>query len=148
MPLVNIFLREGTTPAFRRDVSLAVHRSMVAVLGIPEDDRFHHIHELSPDNVQTEPIAFGIPRGERTLAVQMFFNPRPPEVKAALFAAVRDRLRDTAGVPEEDLFLCVVETAAENWWAAGRTVDPATGYDVRMSAAFTGGVNSLAEQGS
>ncbi|TSB21252.1 tautomerase family protein [Streptomyces benahoarensis] len=132
MPLVNIFLREGTTPAFRRDVSLSVHRAMVDVLGIPEDDRFHHLHEFRPENIQTEPVAFGIPRGDRTLVVQMFFNPRPPEVKEALFAAARDRLRDTAGVPEEDLFLCVVETARENWWAAGRVVDPATGYDARM----------------
>ncbi|MFD4343526.1 hypothetical protein ACFWQ6_01360 [Streptomyces coelicoflavus] len=29
--------------------------------------------------------------------------------------------------------LMAVETARENWWAAGRTVDPVTGYDARMT---------------
>jgi hypothetical protein len=29
------------------------------------------------------------------------------------------------------------ETARENWWAAGRVVDPATGYDERMKDVLT-----------
>ncbi|MBA6435168.1 tautomerase family protein [Streptomyces sp. GMR22] len=41
MPLVNIYLREGTTPEYRRNVSLGIHRSMVDVLKVPQDDRFH-----------------------------------------------------------------------------------------------------------
>ncbi|WP_207954774.1 hypothetical protein [Saccharopolyspora elongata] len=29
----------------------------------------------------------------------------------------------------------VVDTNSENWWAAGRVVSPATGYDERMDHA-------------
>jgi len=37
-------------------------------------------------------------------------------------------------VPEEDVAFRIVETARENWWAAGRVIAPATGYDERMTS--------------
>lgn len=132
MPLVNVYMREGTTPEHRRNVSLGIHRSMVDVLRIPEDDQFHFIHEFKPENVQMQSAFFGIERGDRTMAIQLFINHREPGVKADLFAAIRENLRQIAGVPEEDILLCVVETNSENWWAAGRVVNPETGYDERM----------------
>ncbi len=58
---------------------------------------------------------------------------RGAEQKAELFRAIVDNLRLRAGVPAEDVMLMAVETARENWWAAGRTVDPVTGYDARMT---------------
>ncbi|MBB5158217.1 hypothetical protein [Saccharopolyspora phatthalungensis] len=57
--------------------------------------------------------------------------------KADLYAAIRTNLRLFADVPEEDILLCVVETNSENWWAAGRTVNPLTGYDERMDHVFS-----------
>ncbi|AQA14892.1 tautomerase family protein [Streptomyces malaysiensis] len=132
MPLVNIYMREGTTPEHRRNVSLGIHRSMVDVLKVPQDDQFHLIHELKPENVQTQPVSFGIRRGEGAMFIQLFFNDRDPGQKADLFAAIRENLRLYAEVPEEDIMLCVVETNRENWWAAGRTVNPRTGFDERM----------------
>jgi len=133
MPLVNIHLRKGTSAEFRRNVSLGIHRSMVDVLKIPHDDQFHFFHEFDAANVQMQPVAFGLRRSERVLAVQLFFNTRTPEEKSQLFAAIVANLRLYADVPPEDVLLCVVETNSENWWAAGRVVDPATGYDERMS---------------
>ncbi|MEV0051939.1 tautomerase family protein [Saccharopolyspora shandongensis] len=136
MPLVNVYLREGTTPEYRQNVSAGIHRSMVEVLKIPEDDRFHFIHEFKPENVQMQPVSFGIRRGEGAMVIQLMFNDRAPEQKAELFAAIRENLRRCAGVPEEDILLCVVETNSENWRAAGRVVNPATGYDERMDHAL------------
>ncbi|GAB3576012.1 tautomerase family protein [Amycolatopsis endophytica] len=133
MPWVNIHLRKGTTPEFRRNVSLGIHRSMVDILKIPHDDQFHFFHEFDHDNVQMQPVAFGLRRGERVLAIQLFFNNRTPDEKARLFAAIVANLRLYADVPAEDVLLCVVETNSENWWAAGRMVDPETGYDERMT---------------
>ena len=43
-----------------------------------------------------------------------------------------------ADVPEEDILMTIIETARENWWAAGRVVNPATGYDERMNDLLTG----------
>ncbi|MFF0591204.1 tautomerase family protein [Streptomyces sp. NPDC003781] len=133
MPLISISLRTGTTPEYRRLVSEALHESMVDVLGIPRDDQFHVFHEVPEDNFVMQPVVFGIPRSRRTLFIQLYFNERGAEQKAELFRAIVANLRLRAGVPEEDVMLVAVETARENWWAAGRVVDPATGYDQRMT---------------
>ncbi|MEU6480333.1 tautomerase family protein [Streptomyces sp. NPDC047017] len=142
MPLIEIHLRRGTGAEFRRAVSRALHQAMVDVLAIPEDDQFHVFHEVAPGNLVIQPVAFGRPRGERVLFIRLSFNVRDAGVKAELFRAIVGNLRDVAGVPEDDVLLTVVETAAENWWASGRTVDPATGYDARMTAGSTGSAGS------
>ncbi|MDG3010782.1 tautomerase family protein [Rhodococcus sp. D2-41] len=133
MPLINVYLRRGTTPEYRRLVSEALHRSMVDVLGIPQDDQFHVFHEVPPEDLVVQPVAFGLRRGERTMFIQLSFNERPPEHKHALFRAIVANLHLYADVPEEDIMMVVFETARENWWAAGRVIDPVTGYDERMT---------------
>jgi len=65
--------------------------------------------------------------------IRMTFNHRPPAQKAALFETVADRLVTTVGMRREDVLMTILETAAENWWATGRTIDPETGFDTRMS---------------
>ncbi|RCH67669.1 tautomerase family protein [Streptomyces sp. SDr-06] len=132
MPLINIYLRQGTTPEYRRNVSLGLHKAMVDVLKIPQDDQFHVFHEVSPDNFQMQPVVFGLRRSERTMLVQLTFNHRTAEQKAELFQAIVNNLQLFADVPEEDILMAIMETASENWWAAGRVVNPATGYDERM----------------
>ncbi len=79
------------------------------------------------------PVAFGLPRGERTMFIELSFNQRPAEQKSELFRAIVANLRLLAGVPEEDVMLVAFETARENWWAAGRVASPDTGYDARMT---------------
>ncbi|MFI0960710.1 tautomerase family protein [Streptomyces sp. NPDC021080] len=133
MPLINVYLRQGTTPEYRRDVSSALHKAMVDVLKIPQDDQFHVFHEVTPDNFVIQPVVFGLPRGERAMFIQLSFNQRTAEQKKELFRAIVDNLRRFAGVPEEDVMIVVFETARENWWAAGRVIDPDTGYDARMT---------------
>lgn len=133
MPLINIYLRQGTTPEFRHLVSEALHKSMVDVLKIPQDDQFHVFHEVSRENLVIQPVAFGLRRGERTMFIQLMINQRTPEQKQELFRAIAGNLRLYADVSEEEFMLVVLETARENWWAAGRVVDPETGYDERMT---------------
>ncbi|MEY9858847.1 phenylpyruvate tautomerase PptA (4-oxalocrotonate tautomerase family) [Catenulispora sp. GAS73] len=134
MPLINVYLRQGTTPEFRHLVSEAVHKSMVDVLKIPQDDQFHVFHEVAPEDFVIQPVAFGLRRnGERAMFIQLLFNQRTPEQKTELFQAIVANLRLYADVPEEDVMMVVLETARENWWAAGRVVNPDTGYDERMA---------------
>jgi phenylpyruvate tautomerase PptA (4-oxalocrotonate tautomerase family) len=133
MPLINVYLRQGTTPEYRHNVSTALHQAMVDVLKIPEDDQFHVFHEVTPDNFHMQSVAFGLSRSERTMFIQLIFNQRTAEQKCELFRAIVDDLRLLADVPEEDVMLMVLETARENWWAAGRVVSPETGYDERMT---------------
>ncbi len=45
MPLVELFLRNGTTPEYRKALADGVHRALVEAIAIPADDRFQVITE-------------------------------------------------------------------------------------------------------
>jgi 4-oxalocrotonate tautomerase len=133
MPFVEIYLRKGKTPEYRKAVSEAVHESMRQVFQIPEDDFFHVVHDLEPGDMLHPPTFFGLERSADTVIIRMTFNRRPPAQKATLFDTVADRLVAALGMRREDILMTVLETAAENWWVHGRTIDPDTGFDIRMS---------------
>jgi 4-oxalocrotonate tautomerase len=133
MPFVEIYLRKGKTPEYRKAISTAIHESMHEVFRIPEDDYFHVVHDMEPGDILQAPTFFGLDRGPDSVIIRMAFNHRPPEQKAALIEAIADRLVDTVGIRRQDILMTILETAAENWWAHGRTIDPETGFDTRMT---------------
>ncbi|MFI6950432.1 tautomerase family protein [Streptomyces sp. NPDC050422] len=133
MPFVEIYLRKGKTPGFRKAVSAAVHESMREVFQIPEDDLFHVVHDMEPDDILQAPTFAGVERSVDSVFIRMTFNHRPPAQKAALFEAIADRVTSATGMRREDVLMTVLETAAENWWVQGRIIDPETGFDTRMS---------------
>jgi phenylpyruvate tautomerase PptA (4-oxalocrotonate tautomerase family) len=133
MPLVNITLRQGTTPEYRKAVADGIHRAMVDALEIPEDDRFELIHEQAPENMLHDPLFFGIERSDGSVFVQIFVNVRPLAQKQALYAAIVANLTRHPGVRREDIFIGVVEVAPENWWAYARDVNAERGLDARIA---------------
>lgn len=135
MPIVNIWMREGTEAHHRKAVADGVHRAMNDTLGTPADDFFAVVHELDDEHLLFDPNYFGIPRSERFVMVQMFFNARPAVVKERLYDAIADNLEHAAGLARTDLMINIAEVAPENWWLEGRQIDPATGTDARMSGA-------------
>ncbi|WP_238847430.1 tautomerase family protein [Nocardia arthritidis] len=134
MPLADIYLHQGvTTRDQRKAISDAIHAAMVDTLHIPDDDRFHYFHEFPEGTAFHEDVVFGLPRSNRLMCITLSFNNRTADTKKALFESLVDQLREKAGVPPEDVAFRIVETARENWWAAGRVIDARTGYDERMT---------------
>jgi phenylpyruvate tautomerase PptA (4-oxalocrotonate tautomerase family) len=135
MPLTDIYLHQGvTTRDQRKAISAAIHAAMVETLAIPEDDRFHFFHEFPEGTMFHEDVVFALPRTQHMMCISLSFNNRAADTKKALFASLVKHLQEDAGVPEEDVAFRIVETARENWWAAGRVIDPTTGYDERMTS--------------
>ncbi|BCJ50353.1 hypothetical protein Asp14428_18280 [Actinoplanes sp. NBRC 14428] len=106
---------------------------MIDVLGIPDDDYFQLTHEQTAENLIYDRNFFGVPRSDDAVLVALSFNARPAAAKQALFEAIAGNLERDPGLPRTDLFMTIVETAPENWWAQGRTVDPISGTDSRMA---------------
>ena len=71
MPLVRIALLKGTQPQFRRAIADSIHRSMVEVIGIPEQDRFQIITEHEPGDLIYDASYLGIARGDGVLLIQI-----------------------------------------------------------------------------
>ena len=135
MPFVRISLHEGNSDDYLEAVSQGIHRAMVDVLGITDDDRFHMVHEHRPGTLLQDATYAGIPRGPGSIMMQLWFTARPPAMKLRLFDAIVENLGRDPGVAPADIYINVNEPAPENWWIHGREVDPETGFDVRMADA-------------
>ena len=134
MPMTKVYLRRGSTPEHRRAISDAIHESLVSVLGIPDDDKYHIFHELDADNLITAPVAFGLERRAEAIFIQTYFGARPVEVLQQLYRELVANLIEHTGLETRDIYINVVESASANWWADGRRLDPATGFDERIAA--------------
>ena len=116
MPLVRITLRRGRTREFLRDLSEAVHASLVAEANVPADDKFHIIEEVDGDNLIAHPSYGGVERSEGLVVIQITLNAgRTVEIKKNLYADIAARLAAAADVRPDDVLISLVEVPKENW---------------------------------
>jgi 4-oxalocrotonate tautomerase len=116
MPLVQIFLREGTTPEYRKALGDGVHRALVEAIAIPPDDHFQVITEHAANNLIYDPQYLGVKRSDRIVMVQITMSfGRKPQQKRKLFKRMAEILAESPGLPPQDLMAVVLETAWENW---------------------------------
>jgi phenylpyruvate tautomerase PptA (4-oxalocrotonate tautomerase family) len=134
MPMTKIYMRTGSTPAHKRAISDAIHRALVDVIGIPDDDKYHVFHELAPENLISAPVAFGLERRDNAIFIQCYFGKRPDDQLRALYRALVANLLERAGLEGRDIYINIVESPSANWWADGRVLDPGTGFDARIAA--------------
>ncbi len=116
MPLVRITLNKGYESAFKLAISQSVHRSLVDVFGIPEDDLFQIIEEVAPDNMVFSSNYLEITHGEKLVLIQIVAKQgRTPEMKKALYRNITDRISATTGHPKEDVLITLLENQEIDW---------------------------------
>jgi 4-oxalocrotonate tautomerase len=116
MPLVRIFLREGTTPEYRKAIGDGVHRAMVEAIAVPADDHFQVISEHRAEELIYDPGYLGVKRSEKVVFVQITLSAgRKPGRKRGLFKRMAELLEKSPGLRKEDLLINLVETTWENW---------------------------------
>lgn len=127
MPLVRITLRRGRTREFLRDLSEAVHASLVAEANVPADDKFHIIEEVDSDRLIAHPTYGGVERGDGLIVIQVTLNTgRTVEIKRALYAEIARRLQESVDVRPDDVLVSLVEVTKENWSFGGGRATYAT----------------------
>lgn len=112
MPLTKVHLLKGSSPEKRRAIADAVHQTLVANLGIPEQDRFLVIAEYDAENFFHEPAFddFGLNYSSELLMIEIsFVAGRPDDVKKALIAELNQRLVQEAGVRSDDVFILLYD---------------------------------------
>jgi phenylpyruvate tautomerase PptA (4-oxalocrotonate tautomerase family) len=116
VPLVRISLGLGKPEEYRAAVGDSIHRAMVETIDIPAADRFQIVTEHSPGDLVFDPGYLGIERTDDVVLVQITLSAgRSVEKKKALFARIAERLAESPGLRKEDVFVCLVEVAKENW---------------------------------
>jgi len=116
VPLVRISLRKGKSEAYRAAVGESVHRAMVETIDIPAADRFQIVTEHAPGDLVFDPGYLGITRTDDVVMLQITISAgRTLAKKKALLARIAERLAGSPGLRKEDVFVCLVEVAKENW---------------------------------
>lgn len=116
MPLVRIDLRRGRSPSDVQAIADGVHRALVHVVGIPEDDRFQVVTEHEPGSLHYDARYLGVARSDGFVLVQItLVRGRHPSLRQALYARIVAELAAAPGVRPEDVMIVLVENDPVDW---------------------------------
>jgi phenylpyruvate tautomerase PptA (4-oxalocrotonate tautomerase family) len=116
MPLVEIDLLEGRSEAQLDAISDAVHEAMVALLDVPQRDRFQIITERPPRHLRFDPSYLDIDRDEGFLLIRITLAAgRATEAKQAFYGRLAGLLAERIGMRTENLAVVMVENEREDW---------------------------------
>jgi phenylpyruvate tautomerase PptA (4-oxalocrotonate tautomerase family) len=121
MPLVTLTLRRGKDAAFKSAVLNAVHNALVAS-GVPQDDRFHRVLELSAEDFRFDASYpdLAAPRTDDFVLIEVLLSiGRSVKVKRKIAVDLIDALRQSPGLAPDDVMLVFKETQWENWSFGG-----------------------------
>ena len=132
MPLVRISLVKGKPESYRRKVGDAIHRALVATIGVPPLDRFQLTTEHEPGDIVYDSNYLGIARSADILIVQITLSVgRTLEQKRALYRRIAANLTAAVGLRPEDAWINLVEVAKENWSFGNGVASYAEGIESR-----------------
>jgi 4-oxalocrotonate tautomerase len=115
MPLVRVAVRQGKPAAYRRAICDQVHRAIVEVANVPEQDRFQILTEHAPEGLIYDPSYLGIDRTDDIVMIQITLNQRPQATKLAIYKAIAERLAKDPGVRPQDVLISLVPVTPEDW---------------------------------
>jgi phenylpyruvate tautomerase PptA (4-oxalocrotonate tautomerase family) len=116
MPLVRIALMEGKPESYRQKVGDAVHRAMVETISVPPLDRFQVITSHAKSDFIYDAEYLNISRTDDLIMIQITLNTgRSTEMKKAFYKRVVELLVEEVKIRPEDVLICLVEVAKENW---------------------------------
>jgi phenylpyruvate tautomerase PptA (4-oxalocrotonate tautomerase family) len=116
MPLVQISLREGTNPKYRKAIAERVHQAMSDAIAVPPKDRFRVIKEHKAGDLIYDADYLDVKRSDKVVFVQITLSTgRKPGQKRALFKRMAELLAKSPGLRPEDLLINLIEVSWENW---------------------------------
>jgi len=121
VPLVTLTVRRPKPREFKSAVLEAVHRALVAS-GVPQKDLFHRVLELEADDFRYDGEYPDLTRSRTAdfVLIEVLFSVgRSHKVKKKIVADLLAGLAAAPGLHPDDVMVCFVETAWENWTFAG-----------------------------
>ena len=116
MPLVQISLREGTNPKYRKAIAEGVHQAMIDAIAVPPKDRFQVMKEYKAGDLIYDADYLDVKRSDEVVFVQITLSTgRKPGQKRALFKRMAELLAKSPGLRPEDLLINLIEVSWENW---------------------------------
>jgi quercetin dioxygenase-like cupin family protein len=128
MPFVQIYLPQALDDSSRKDISLSIHESLVAIFGIPENDYFQVIHEIRPADLLYPSAYLGVSHGSQVVYIQIIARQgRTVVMKEELYRSIAEKIASRTVIRKDDVIIVLVENTSENWsfgQGVAQMVDP------------------------
>lgn len=115
MPLVKVEIFKGKSPEYKKALLNGIHRALVKILKIPENDRTQRLYELDKENFEIVPTR----SKEYSLIEITMIKGRSNETKKRLYKAIVENLADDPNIDDNDLTIVIFEPPLENWGIRG-----------------------------
>ena len=110
MPLVNISILKGKSPAYIKAVSDGINSAVIETMGFPEDDRYQILHEVEPHCLQYQERT-----GDRIMMHLVMRAGRSNKSKQAFYARVVENLAADPGIDPANVLITITENHDIDW---------------------------------
>jgi Tautomerase enzyme len=116
MPLAKVHVLEGQYDNTRLgNLSEAIQKALIEVLGIPADDFFQIYHVLPRARYRHTPAFLGQKYSDDMILLELtFITGRPKETRLALLKSLNEKIAAAVKISPADLVVMVYEIAGEN----------------------------------
>jgi len=119
MPQVKVFGLRGNLEAVQDGLADAIHSSIRDALGVTSDKRFQRYFSFDPES-----FLHGPGRSDQYTVIEIFiFEGRTEATRKRLIHLLVERIRDTVGIPTDDIEIMIFELPRCNWGVRGMTGD-------------------------
>jgi len=120
MPFVRISLPKAFSQATKDSISLAVHHSLIQEFNIPQDDYFHILEELAPQQIKFPESYLGIAHTPDIVFIQIIAGQgRTLEQKKGLYKEIADRIAQSTTVTKNNIIIVLLENDGRQNWSFG-----------------------------
>jgi len=110
MPLVNISILKGRSPAYVKAIADGVNSAVIETMGFPEDDRYQIITEHEPYALENQTRT-----ADRVMMFLIMRGGRAPEAKKAFYKKVVENLARDPGIDPANVLISIVENRDIDW---------------------------------
>jgi len=121
MPLIQVDLHRSVFREKGREISNAIHQSLIAGLGMEPTDLFQLFRPRDEGEIIFSPTYDNRDRRDLIVIRITMVNMFSLEQKKTTYKELTKRLVDV-GIRRDDILVCVVENNAENWSLGERVV--------------------------
>lgn len=110
MPLVNISILRGKSPAYVKAIADGVHAAVVQTMGFPADDLYQIITEHDPHGLQHQTHT-----ADRVMMFLIMRSGRAPEKKKAFYRRCVENLARDPGIDPANVLITIAENHDIDW---------------------------------
>ncbi len=115
MPLLNIDMLRGKTPAENKKVLDAIHAAVVEAFEVPERDRYQILNLHDQAEMILLDTGLGFDRTENQLVIRVTSKKRTEKQKQLFYKRVTERLLDECQIEPRDVMISIVENGNADW---------------------------------